>query len=127
MVLRCIVLYCMEFYGIALRHYLALSCTILRSLGLSCAILRYPALSCTILRYLALPCIILHLRYTCSQQMSLVKKYNDKVIAAVAQKVKFQCCYIMADMLNLKKWGWCCWVSSKLRVASRCELRVYLS
>ena len=27
-------------------------------------------------------------------------------IAVVAQKVKAQCCYIMADMLNLKKWGW---------------------
>ena len=27
-------------------------------------------------------------------------------IAVVAQKVKVQCCYIMADMLNLKKWGW---------------------
>ena len=26
-------------------------------------------------------------------------------IALVAQKVKVQCCYIMADMLNLKKWG----------------------
>ena len=26
-------------------------------------------------------------------------------IAVVAQKVKVQCCYIMADMLNLKKWG----------------------
>ena len=25
-------------------------------------------------------------------------------IAVVAQKVKVQCCYIMADMLNLKKW-----------------------
>ena len=24
--------------------------------------------------------------------------------AVVAQKVKVQCCYIMADMLNLKKW-----------------------
>ena len=33
--------------------------------------------------------------------------------AVVAQKVKVQCCYIMADMLNLKKWG-CCWVSSRL-------------
>ena len=26
-------------------------------------------------------------------------------IAAVAQKVEVQFCYIMADMLNLKKWG----------------------
>ena len=26
-------------------------------------------------------------------------------IAVVAQKVKVQCCCIMADMLNLKKWG----------------------
>ena len=26
-------------------------------------------------------------------------------IAVVAQKVKNQCCYIVADMLNLKKWG----------------------
>ena len=26
-------------------------------------------------------------------------------IALVAQKVKVQCCNIMADMLNLKKWG----------------------
>ena len=25
-------------------------------------------------------------------------------IAVMAQKVKVQCCYIMADMLNLKKW-----------------------
>ena len=25
-------------------------------------------------------------------------------IAVVAQKVKVQCCYIMADMLNQKKW-----------------------
>ena len=28
--------------------------------------------------------------------------------AVVAQKVKVQCCYIMADMLNLKKVGGCC-------------------
>ena len=28
-------------------------------------------------------------------------------IAVVAQKVKVKCCYIMADMLNLKKWGAC--------------------
>ena len=34
-------------------------------------------------------------------------------IAVVAQKVKVQCCYIMADMLNLKKVGWWCWVSSR--------------
>ena len=33
-------------------------------------------------------------------------------IAVVAQKVKVQCCYVMADMLNLKRWG-CCWVSSR--------------
>ena len=26
-------------------------------------------------------------------------------IAILAQKVKVQCCYIMAHMLNLKKWG----------------------
>ena len=26
-------------------------------------------------------------------------------IAVVAQKLKIQCCYLMADMLNLKKWG----------------------
>ena len=26
-------------------------------------------------------------------------------ISVVAQKVKVQCCYIMAVMLNLKKWG----------------------
>ena len=26
-------------------------------------------------------------------------------IAVVAQKVKVQCCYIMAFMLNLKKWS----------------------
>ena len=26
-------------------------------------------------------------------------------IAVLAQKVKVQCCYTMADMLNLKKWG----------------------
>ena len=32
-------------------------------------------------------------------------------IAVVAQKVKVQCCDIMADMLNLKKLG--CWVSSR--------------
>ena len=25
-------------------------------------------------------------------------------IAVLAQKVKVQCCYVMADMLNLKKW-----------------------
>ena len=25
-------------------------------------------------------------------------------IAVVAQKVKVQCCFIMADMLNLEKW-----------------------
>ena len=29
-------------------------------------------------------------------------------IAVVAQKVKVQCYYIMADMLNLKKWGGGC-------------------
>ena len=33
-------------------------------------------------------------------------------IAVVAQKVKVQCCYIMAEMLNLKKWGGC-WVSNR--------------
>ena len=32
-------------------------------------------------------------------------------IAVVAKKVKVQCCYIMAYMLNLKKWG--CLVSSR--------------
>ena len=34
--------------------------------------------------------------------MSLVIAFD---IAVLAQKVKVQCCYIMADMLNLKKWG----------------------
>ena len=38
-------------------------------------------------------------------------------IAIVAQKVKVQCCYVMADMLNLKKWvGWggvVVWISSR--------------
>ena len=33
-------------------------------------------------------------------------------IAVLAQKVKVQCCYIMAEMLNLKKWGGC-WVSNR--------------
>ena len=33
-------------------------------------------------------------------------------IAIVAQKVKVQCCYIMAEMLNLKKLGGC-WVSNR--------------
>ena len=33
-------------------------------------------------------------------------------IAVVAQKVKVQYCYIMAEMLNLKKWGGC-WVSNR--------------
>ena len=42
------------------------------------------------------------MRYTCSQQMSPVIACD---IAVVAQKVKAQCCYIMADLLNLKKWG----------------------
>ena len=55
-----------------------------------------------IMRYLELSCTILHIRYTCSQQMSPVIAFD---IAVVAQKVKVQCCYIMADMLNLKKWG----------------------
>ena len=76
-----------------IMHYLAVSCTSLH----------YLALSCTILHYLALSCTILHIRYTCSQQMSPVIAFD---IAVVAQKVKVQCCYIMADMLNLKKWGW---------------------
>ena len=34
-------------------------------------------------------------------------------IAVVAQNVRVRCRYIMADMLNLKKWGCCCWVSSR--------------
>ena len=34
-------------------------------------------------------------------------------IAIVAQKVKVQCCYIMADMLNLKKWVGCWWIISR--------------
>ena len=38
--------------------------------------------------------------YTCIKQMSLVIAFD---IAVVAQKVKVQC-YMMADMLNLKKW-----------------------
>ena len=38
--------------------------------------------------------------YTCSQQMSPVIAFD---VAVVAQKVKVQCCYIMADM-HLKKW-----------------------
>ena len=33
-------------------------------------------------------------------------------IAVVAQKVKVQC-YIMADMLNLKKWVGCWWITSR--------------
>ena len=41
-----------------------------------------------------------YIRYTCIKQMSLVIAFD---IAAVAQKVKVQC-YMMADMLNLKKW-----------------------
>ena len=40
----------------------------------------------------------MHIRYTCSQQISPVIAFD---IAVVAQKVKVQC-YIMADMLNLK-------------------------
>ena len=35
-------------------------------------------------------------------------------IAVVAQKVKVQCCYKMAEMLNLKKWvGWWWWWISR--------------
>merc|ERR1711994_830658 len=82
---------------------------ILHYLALSCTILHYLALSCTILHYLAISCTILHLRYTCSQQMRPVIAFD---IAVVAQKVKVQCCYIMAKMLNLKKWGGC-WVSNR--------------
>ena len=90
-------------------HDLALSCTILHYLALSCTIFHYLSLSCTILHYLAISCTILHLRYTCSQQMRPVIAFD---IAVVAQKVKVQCCYIMAEMLNLKKWRGC-WVSNR--------------
>ena len=60
-------------------------------------------------------CISLVLRDThqvsISQQMSRMIAFD---IAVVAQKVKVQCCYVMADMLNLKKKKWaCCWVSSR--------------
>ena len=45
----------------------------------------YLELSCTILNYLELSCTIVHIRYTCSQQMSPVIAFD---IALVAQKVK---------------------------------------
>ena len=107
--ISCIILHYLAI-SCTILHYLALSCTILRYLALSCTILHYIALSrtilhylalsCTILHYLALSCTILHIRYRCSQQMSRVIALD---IAVVAQKVKVRC-YIMADMLNLKKW-----------------------
>ena len=71
-------------------HGMAWYRTILRYLAISCAILHYLALSCVIFHYLA--------HTTCSQQMSPVIAFD---IALVAQKVKVQYCYIMADMLNL--------------------------
>merc|ERR1719195_1741668 len=69
---------------------------VLHGIALSCTILHYLALYCTILPYLALSCTILHIRYTCSQQMSPVIAFD---IALVAQKVTVHYCYIMADML----------------------------
>merc|ERR1711928_26230 len=108
MVLTGISLYGMVLHGIAwycmILHYLALPCTILHYLALSCTILHYLALSCTILHNLALSCTILHIRYTCIQHMSPVVAFD---IAVGAQKVKVQCCYILANMLNQKKCvGW---------------------
>ena len=41
-------------------------------------------------------------------------------MAVVAQKVKVQCCYIIADMLNLKKVGW--WVSNRMLIGWLLEL-----
>ena len=52
--------------------------------------------------------------YTCIKQMSLVIAFD---IAVVAQKVKVQC-YIMADMLNQKKWGGG-WISSRSHSCKR--------
>jgi len=103
----CTVLHCRAL-SCAVLHYLALSCSILHYLALSCTVLHCLALSCTVLHCLALSCTILHIRYTCSQQITLVIAFD---IALVALKVKVQCCYIMADMLNLKKVGW--WITSR--------------
>merc|ERR1712012_1075305 len=109
MVLHGIAQYCMVLYGIAWY------CMALHDLALSCTLLHYLALSCTILHYLAISCTILHLRYTCSQQMRPVIAFD---IAVAAQKAKVQCCYIMAEMLNLTelKKGGLVWVAKLAKV-----------
>ena len=63
---------------------------VLHGIAWYCMVLHYLALSCTTLQYLALICTILHIRYTCSQQMSSVIAFD---IAVVAQKVKVQLLY----------------------------------
>ena len=54
---------------------------------------------CIVMNYLALSCTILHIRYSCSQQMSPVIAFD---IAVVAQKVKVH--VVIEDRCDLKKW-----------------------
>ena len=104
MVLHGIALYCIVLHGIAwycmILYGFAWYGMVLHGIAWLCMVLHGIAWYCTILHYLAvMSCCT---RYTCSQQMSPVIAFDK---AVVAQKVKVQCCYIMANMLNLKKWG----------------------
>ena len=84
-----------------MMHGIAWYCMVLQNIAWYYMVLHGIARYGTVL-HLALSCTILHIRYTCNQQMSPVIAFD---LAVVAKKVKVQCCYIMADMLNLKKWG----------------------
>ena len=78
---------------------------VLQGIAGCCMVLHGIAWYCMVLHNIAWYCMVLlgiawYIRYTCIKQMSLVIAFD---IAVVAQKVKVQC-YMMADMLNLKKW-----------------------
>ena len=95
-------------------HGIAWHCMVLHGIAVYCMVLHGIAWYCIVLHGITWYCMVLHgitwywlllgiawyIRYTCIKQMSLVIAFD---IALVAQKVKVQC-YIMADMLNLKKW-----------------------
>ena len=79
-------------------------CMVLHGIALYCIVLHGIAWFCMVLHgiawYWLLHSIAWYVRYTCSKQMSPIIAFD---IAVVAQKVKVQY-YMMADMLNLKKW-----------------------
>ena len=92
-------LYCPQGSGtlrqqLLMMHGIAWYCMVLHGIAWCCMVLHGVAWCCMVLHgiawycMVALSCTILHLRYTCSQQMSPVVAFD---IAVVAQKVKVQC------------------------------------